>query len=228
MNDDLANNITAILVIIAVAALPFIRLLIDHNKELDEFNDTLRKSEMRFRGLQFLKSISVDPKDRNRLGLFRTYGLSNEEREYIYKQLTPELVTVFGDNYREKFDLSKTYRSARYEPQDCLYWAERLFYAKRGLIIDNGIIRVGDDDVLVWNLKMLKIMETHLSKAYPSAGKNTLYYHATNDINVYDPYARENRTQKNKLCANGLFVLGAHNIDTARRVWKNEEIGDPQ
>lgn len=227
MNDNTVNTFLAIVIIIAAIVLPCVKIVVDSKKDMRNFQKRLDDDVEDFRGQQFLKSISADMKERRRLGLCTTPRISEDMQKRVYNQIGSDLTKVFGDDYKERFDLSKNYGNVRFKPQDCLYWAERLIYAKQGLIIDNGIVRVGEDDVLEWNLKMLKEIETHLSRAHPDAGNDVLYFHAARLIDVKDPVTGKKRKQINKICANELFMLGAHNVKTGRRVWENEDIGDP-
>lgn len=221
-------NPFACTLILIVVLIPFIYVLLDCKKQIAKFKNQLEECCVDTAGTRFLNSISVCQEDRKKLGLCTTFKLSDDKADHIYNRIEPDLIKVFGDDYKSYFDLSKNYSRIRFKPQDCLYWAERLIYAKEGLIVDGGLVRVGEDDTLEWNIKMLKVIEAHLVNAHPDAGNDVRYYHAAHMLPITDPVTgkKRRRRQVNKICTNGLFVLGARHVKSARRIWNDTTSGD--
>lgn len=98
--------------------------------------------------------------------------IDSERADYVYNELHPDLVGVFGDNYRQKFDITKQPKQA---PLDCMRWAIDLLLAHKGKSA-RELFEIGEGDVAKWNLAVCRKIEGYLTKAHPEELDNLKFY----------------------------------------------------
>lgn len=89
---------------------------------------------------------------------------SNHER--FYEELSDDLQYVFGDNWREMFDLNQAYVNVDY-PQ---YWALQLLLAKQGLVSWKGIAfgyQTGGPRTFQYHQRYCERIGKYISARYP-------------------------------------------------------------
>lgn len=100
----------------------------------------------------------------------------------LYEELSDDLTIIFGDDYKNKFQLPGVPASKRgFDDPSChALWAIRLLLARRGKITRHtGIIygfEVGGDPEYEWQIAFLKRIEYHLMKNHPEEGDNVKIY----------------------------------------------------
>lgn len=125
---------------------------------------------------RFANKISATKEDIERYGLQNKVKLSQKESERVYSRLHGDLVKVFGDDYKNVFDLTKDYKKSFHEPNDCIHWANRLLLSKEGKVLPlDCSAYVGFNigyETCEWNMQLCKIIETHLIDVHPDERDN--------------------------------------------------------
>lgn len=131
--------------------------------------DLVRKSN-------FVNKISATKEDIERIGLHNKVKLSQRESEIVYSKLHKDLIKAFGDDYKSIFDLTKDYKKAFHEPDDCIHWANRLLLSHEGKVLPMDCspyvgFNIGYD-TCEWNMLLCKAIETHLIEVHPDESAN--------------------------------------------------------
>lgn len=89
---------------------------------------------------------------------------SNHER--FYEELSDDLQYVFGDNWRDMFDLNRAYVDVDYPP----FWALQLLLAKQGLVSWKSVAfgyQTGDPKTFEYHKRFCERIEKYIVEYYP-------------------------------------------------------------
>lgn len=159
----------------------------EQDREQNEINNLFNKLQATYELEQSLRSKCLD----------------ETGAEEVYEELHDDLVSIFGEDYREKFILPM-YTDTWCMESNHACWAWRLLLARRGYIDKMTYftgISIGGEKNYDWQIKFCKLIEKYLKEKHPEEGINVqmavkpkpdiAYSSIKGEVrNVMNPYGR--------------------------------------
>ena len=89
----------------------------------------------------------------------------------IYEELEPDLIEVFGENYREKFEIQPSVVEGDFINNPIFYgnyWAKMLLLSKKGKYPCSREIKLGRGEMAYTNLKLCQIIQRNIREYDPT------------------------------------------------------------
>ena len=89
----------------------------------------------------------------------------------IYEELEPDLIEVFGENYREKFEIWPSVVKGDFIDKPTVYgnyWAKMLLLSKKGKYPCSRKIELGRGEMAYTNLKLCQIIQRNIREYDPT------------------------------------------------------------
>ena len=147
-----------------------------------------------------------------------------EYRDQIYAEIHDDLVDIFGKDYRTKFDISAGMNKEAWGSSDYpAFWAINLALAKKGMANSHYTMigyKLGQGDILKWQIEVLKKMESYMIKAHPELSAEDLKLCLQPKTRtVWSDIKMQNITIQSTMDVEGGRVLCKRFCPNGRRLW---------